>query len=238
MINLYSGTPGSGKSLNVARRIRDKLLLKNSVSIGNFQINTSSVKKRKGNFIYVENYRLNPKRLIRFSLAYSKHIGRRLKEDEILLVIDEAQLLFNARDWQAKDRYEWLAFFTQHRKFGYEIILVTQMDRMIDRQVRGLIENQYVHRKVTNAGKIGKFVGFFTGGKLFFVIEKWYPIQETTKTEFFLGSNKLFKLYDTYSLFSGFNDPSSKNNNVIKIGARGGVGGPPRSQSKAQATVL
>ena len=77
-------------------------------------------------------------------------------EDQILLVIDESQLIFNARDWQKAGREKWLSFFSQHRKYGYHIILVAQFDRMIDRQIRSLIEYEYVHRKVGNYGIKGR----------------------------------------------------------------------------------
>ena len=73
-------------------------------------------------------------------------------EDSILLIIDEAQMLFNPRDWNAKDRIEWLKFFQVHRHFGFSIILVSQSDMMLDKQIRALIEYEEIHRKVSNYG--------------------------------------------------------------------------------------
>jgi zona occludens toxin (predicted ATPase) len=130
-----------------------------------------------------------------------------------VLYIDEAQLLFNSREWQSKERHEWLTFFTQHRHFGYDIILVAQFDRMLDRQIRGLIEYDYVHRKINRAGRFGAFLGFMTGGNLFVMIKNWYPISEKVSSEFFLGNKKLYDLYDSYNCFS----PVSSNSNTALI---------------------
>lgn len=155
MISLYSGTPGAGKSLHIAQVLYYRLRAKKAV-VSNFDLNLDLVRgKRKtiGDYVYCPNDQLLPQYLIAYSQAYFSH--RKFKEGAILLVLDEAQLLFNARTWDAKGRSDWLSFFTQHRKYGYDVILVAQFDRMIDRQIRSLIEYEYKHRKVGNAGKFG-----------------------------------------------------------------------------------
>ncbi len=200
MIELYSGTPGSGKSLHAAREIRERLRgRKRRVVLGNFFIDRKACGKGKGIYLYVSNHRLTPGRLLSFARRYSQHLGRRLKEGELLLVIDEAQLLFNAREWQNLARAGWLSFFSQHRHYGYDIILVTQFDRMLDRQVRGLIEYDTVHRKVSRAGNIGAVLGFLTGGTLFVCVKQWYPIHEKVESHFFIGGKSLFAVYDSYN---------------------------------------
>jgi len=224
MINLYSGTPGSGKSLHTARDIRMRLK-KKRVTIGNFAINVNCVHKRKGWFLLVENWRLTPERLMNFSMKYSKHIGRSLREGELLLIIDEAQLLFNSRDYNAKERRSWLSFFTQHRKFGFDVILIAQFDRMLDRQIRCLIEYEYIHRKVSNAGYMGMFLGLISGDNLFVSIKRWYPLHEKVESEFFVGGKKLYRIYDSFNHFSGFDDKPIKIKPALPAG-QAGVGGP------------
>ncbi len=201
MISLYSGTPGSGKSCHAAREIALRLQRKDSVVIGNFYFNTKAVKKCKGVYLYVPNHRLDPDKLLRFSRRLSKHLGRRLREGEVKIYIDEAQLLFNSREYSSPDRRAWLSFFSQHRHYGYDVILLAQFDRMLDRQIRGLIEYEHVHRKVANAGLMGAFVGFLFRGNLFVCIEKWYPIKETIETSFFFTSKYIYGLYDSYNHF-------------------------------------
>lgn len=201
MIELYSGTPGSGKSLHVAKIIRERLRMYNCVIIGNFYVNQNTVKKRKGTYIYVDNSRLYPERLIKFAIRYARHKGRRLKEDELYLFIDEAQLLFNSRDWQLIKTSGWVSFYSQHRKLGFYIGLIAQFDRMLDRQIRSLVENEIKHRKVSRAGLFGKLLGFLTGDNLFIYIKIWYPMKQKVYSEFFLGTQKVYDLYDSYGLF-------------------------------------
>lgn len=201
MIELYSGTPGSGKSLHVAKIIRERLRMYNCVIIGNFYVNQNTVKKRKGTYIYVDNSRLEPERLIKFAIRYARHKGRRLKEDELYLFIDEAQLLFNSRDWQLIKTSGWVSFYSQHRKLGFYIGLIAQFDRMLDRQIRSLVENEIKHRKVSRAGLFGKLLGFLTGDNLFIYIKIWYPMKQKVYSEFFFGTKKVYDLYDSYGLF-------------------------------------
>lgn len=201
MIELFSGTPGSGKSVHAASQIRERLQAKKCVIIGNFMINTKTIKKCKGVYIYVDNSRLTPQRLMQFSIRYAAHLHRSLREGELQLYIDEAQILFNSRDWNVAGRQGWLSFFSQHRKFCYDVFLIAQFDRMLDRQVRYVLENETIHRKIANAGRFGKILGFFSHGSLFYCIRRWYPVKENISTNFFLGNKNLYRLYDSYAHF-------------------------------------
>ena len=204
MITLYSGTPGSGKSLHLAQTIHDRLKYDDCVIIANFPFNVGRIKGRKrGRFISIDNNRLFPERLIDFAIAYRKHYcqGRPIKEGRFTLIIDECQILFNSREWQMAGRNAWLSFFTQHRKFGFDIILVSQFDRMIDRQIRSLIEYEKIHRKVNNYGIFGKILAILCGGNLFVSVYMWYPLKQKLGAEFFLARRKYYSLYDTYKMF-------------------------------------
>ena len=206
MISLYSGTPGAGKSLHLAYRLCNGRKYKKAPSIGNFSCDFSCIKNPKGSFLYIDNAFLTPERLITFSKNYSDYVGRRVKEGEILLVIDECQIMFNARDWGQKNRAAWCSFFTQHRKLGYEVILVAQFDRMLDRQIRSLIEYEWIHRKVSNFGIQGKLIALLFGGKIFVAVKVWYPLKQKVGSEFFMYHKKYSEIYDTYALFSSPKD--------------------------------
>ena len=205
MITLYSGTPGSGKSLHLASRLYHWVQFKKAPIIGNFACDFSGIKNPKGSYLYIDNAFLTPEKLIMFSQNYAECVGRHVKEGEILLVIDECQIMFNARDWGQKDRNAWCSFFTQHRKLGYEIVLVAQFDRMLDRQIRSLIEYEWIHRKVSNFGIQGKILSLFCGGKLFVAVKVWYPMKEKVGSEFYIYKRKYADIYNTYALF---NSPS------------------------------
>lgn len=199
MIYLFSGTPGSGKSLRMAQEIF-RVLRQGKNVIANFNINMNvvkkgllGIKKNTGNFVYTSNSELT----VQFLIDYAKEHHVQNKENQTLICIDEAQVQFNARSFNAKDRMEWITFFSQHRKLGYNVILVAQMDRMLDRQVRGLIETEYKFRKINNY-KIGKLLPLST----FIQVEYWYGVREKVGSEMFFYNKKYGNLYDTYSLFT------------------------------------
>lgn len=195
MVTLYSGTPGSGKSTHAAQTILDAVR-KGVVVVANFEVNLSVLGSRAGNFHYVPNSDLSVKWLRDFSSGVFG--GKRVREGGILLVVDEAQLLFNSMEWQKTYKDGWLSFFTQHRKYGYDIVLITQVDRMLNRQIRGIIEYEYIHRKVRNLGGFwGLFLSFFLGK--FYAVETWYQVRNLrTGGHAMFYSKQAFKLFDTF----------------------------------------
>lgn len=200
MIALYSGTPGSGKSLHQAKDIYYRLKYGHP-TITNYAINTAAVKKCKGDLLVLDNSQLTPDRLIEYSRDYFK--DHKYGEGKIACYIDEAQLLFNARSWDVKGRDKWIGFFTQHRKYGYNIFLIAQFDRMLDRQIRSLLEYEYSHRKVSNFGIKGKLLSAAAGGRLFCAVKVWYPLRERVSAEWFKYHKRYGKIYDTYLDFTG-----------------------------------
>ena len=201
MIYFYIGTPGSGKSLHLAERLY-WWLRAGKPAIGNFALDLDKIGgKKEKDYTYLRNDQLTPQFLQDYAQKYIKEHGG-VKEGSILLVIDECQLLFNSRDWSQKGRNEWLAFYTLHRHLGYDVILVAQFDRMIDRQIRSLIEYEYIHRKVSNYGWKGKLFSLVALGNLFVCVKRWYPLKEKVGSEFFRAKKKYYGLYDTFGTFT------------------------------------
>lgn len=196
MIYFYSGTPGSGKSLHVARDIHHRLNYHRKYPniIANFAINEKMIRNKKAKFVYKDNSELKVKFLLQHALENHK-IGI---ENQTLVVVDECSVIWNARAWMTDhDRMEWLKFFVQHRKLGYSFILISQTDRQIDRQIRSLFEYQVIHRKVNNF-KIGKLLPI----PCFVAVTKWYGINEKLSTEFFTYNRKWGRFYDSYGTFA------------------------------------
>lgn len=124
-----------------------------------------------------------------------------MKEAAITVVIDECQMMFNARDWNKPDRAAWNKFFQVHRHFGFDIVLITQFDSMLDKQVRALVEYEVIHRKVSNYGFKGRLIQLVMLAPVLFVrVKVWYPMKQKVSSEFFRANKKLFNLYDTYAL--------------------------------------
>ena len=190
MIVLYSGTPGSGKSLDCARTIYNWLWMGKTV-LCNFPVNVDNIKIRgKKDIRYIPNHELEPDSLVAIA------------RDSILMIIDESQLIFYSRVLTMKGRERWTWFFTTHRHFGYFILLCAQFDRMLDRQIRGLIEYEFIHRKVSNMGWRGWFLSLvmMAPGTLFVKVKVWYPMKEKVGSEFYRCQKKYYSLYDTFAL--------------------------------------
>ncbi len=198
-IDLYSGTPGSGKSLHAAKRIVDWSRQGKPV-ITNFEVDLSKYPKAKQ--FYVDDDELTPDFLVKFSREYFE--GRKLTkkdEDTILLVIDECQLIFNSREYQKKDRKSWIKLFSTHRHLGYHVILIAQMDKMLDKQIRGLIEYEFIHRKLSNFGKAGKLLTIVLAGEMFTSVQMWYPLKLKIGSQMFRAKKKYYSIYDSYASF-------------------------------------
>lgn len=226
MIVLYSGTPGSGKSLDCARTIYNWCWKKKPV-LCNFPVNVDKIRVRgRKDIRYVSNEDLTPDFLV--GTARSHFAGRPMKENAILLIIDEAQLLFNARDWSAKGRDRWNWFFTMHRHFGYFIILCAQFDRMLDRQVRSLVEYEYIHRKVNNLGWRGLLLSclMLSPFNLFVKVKVWYPMKERVDSEFYKAVPKYYRIYDTYQMLDAPGARTDGGEGALGGGGTGAAGVP------------
>lgn len=165
----------------------------------NYPVNIASMGRMcKGALIQLDNSELTPQRLIQISNLYWH--GRKPHESAIAVYIDEAQILFNSRDaWRTSERQGWVKFFSEHRKYGFDIFLVAQFDRMLDRQIRSLIEYEYIHRKVTSYGWRGFLIAPITGQ--FLAVQVWYPMNLTVGSKPVRKSRRYLALYDTYKVF-------------------------------------
>lgn len=211
MIYFYSGRPGSGKSLHCAKMI-DQYHRRGSNVICNFEVNQDFWKKKKckkntlldapGIIKELTNEELTIDFLMDFANKNHKRNSRgQILEKQTLLIIDECQTMFNSRSWNQKGRSEWVIFFTQHRKFGYTVILVSQHKDLIDKQIRHILQYDYEHRNVRNFKVIGWFLALLSGGNLFAISVKSMDVGKHDHTEFMTASKRYYKLYDSYKIF-------------------------------------
>lgn len=196
MICYYSGTPGSGKSLHLARDIYNRLNRHKYPSvISSININLKMIKNKKARFTYVELEKFTVKQLVQYALKY--HTAG--IENQTMLVFDEAHRIWNSREWQKGDRSEWLRFFSEHRHLGYNIIIISQNDRQLDRQIRSQFEYEIKHRKINNY-KVGKFLPVST----FIAVLYWYGINEKIDSEIYFYRKKWGRFYDSYASFKDY----------------------------------
>lgn len=144
--------------------------------------------------------------LYNFALMYHKRKpDGRIIEHQTLLVIDECQELFNTRAWNRADRLEWAAFFREHRKLGFDVYLISQDDKVIDKQIRNVLQFEYEHRALKYYKWFGKLLSFLAGGNLFVCIKKNYSMKNRKdahiSSTYFKGKKKFYNFYDSYATF-------------------------------------
>lgn len=221
MITYFSGKPGSGKSVHTVMLIRTALRRGQNV-IANFPFRDDLVKpkgrKPKGEFIYIPNqyFRMYDKRyahlcpvfcLKSFSDNFHKvSCDGRVYESQTLLVFDECGTIWNSRTWQANGRLEWLDFYTEHRKYGFDIYCISQFERQIDRQIREQFEYEITHKKVSNFKLFGRILGIFCGGDLFVCVKRWYGVtskkENKVNAQYYVGRKSVYQLFNTSHRFS------------------------------------
>lgn len=233
-INFFTGTPGSGKSLHMAmiidKWLRDgKNVIANfEINEGSFARFDEKHPGKRGIFIYVPNsewltsvykpYMQGSRRvqppsgvypylegLYNYALQFHERNAKgQIIENQTLLVLDECQDLFNPRSWNRKDRLSWCSFFREHRKYGYEVYLISQDETVIDKQIRNVLQYEYTHRCVNNYKLSGRFMGFLYGGKCFVSVKKMRGVKKANakiKAKYFSGQQKYYDFYDSYKTF-------------------------------------
>ena len=158
MIEVMQGSPGSGKSASaVARAILH--LRKGGVVAANFSLvdgwadvvsskHVFSKLSRKFRYEYATSlyrrfYRVNSLSAIHKIRPREESVGLYrdkggYSEGNGLLILDECQLIFNSRKWEKN--FSWIEFATQHRKLGWNVLLIAHSIEMIDSQLRPLAE--------------------------------------------------------------------------------------------------
>lgn len=208
-ISLYSGTPGSYKSYHATADIIQWLGWGKNV-IANFPVDAKRYykrnKKKLGKFVFLTNTQLTIDYLLQF--AKDNHKPGNLKA-QTLIVIDEASIMFNSRQFDRNDRMEWVNFFANHRHFNFDVILIAQNDRMLDRQIRGLLEYDIKHRALKNWNLAMAIVSLLCKG-LYHCVEYWYPCKIKTDTQLRRFNQKIANCYDTMALFNFKENPEQK----------------------------
>ena len=219
MISMYTGSVGSGKSYH-ALDLGLKVLKEKKNGQYRHVVANFPLKEKKSSKLFdflpqdyvhklENNYREQEERWIfndeisvEYLISLSIEKGWQGKESMCLVIIDEAGIIFNSRDWQAAGhvRTGWVKFLALSRKFGYDFIFVTQSDRMIDRQIRGLCEYEVKHRKANNSFMLSWLSIFKVS--LFMYVYKWYNTRLKANLRMALFNPSVASRYDTMRVFN------------------------------------
>lgn len=205
MITLYTGSVGSGKSYHAVALALEWLRKGKSV-IANFPIRPPDRFYGRWHKRYwdklLSRFHFEIELTPEFLISYSIEHGFYGRESSCLVIIDEAGILFNSRDWQieAGRRKNWIKFLSQSRKFGYDFIFVCQSDRMIDRQIRGLVEYEVKHLKANNSFFLG-WLNIFRI-TLFLYVYRWYHTKIRGNLRMSIYKPWIARRYDTMRVFN------------------------------------
>lgn len=226
MIYFVNGRPGGGKSLFMAEKIYHSLKRGINV-IANFEINTDYFSRcrhpeKLGKFIETSNAELTTQAYLNLSpkekkFSYIEGLrGFALNFHDLtvsgrdvqgIIVLDECGGLFNSRTFNARDRLEWLDFFSKHRKYRYDVYLIAQSDSQIDKQIREMFHKEIECRCVTQMKFFGKLLAILCGGNLFVRICRDFtlmkPMRKKDSREYahYYTGKKYYRFYDSYKLF-------------------------------------
>lgn len=203
MISMYTGSVGSGKSYH-ALELGMEWIRKKHV-IANFPIIPPKAWTKRGKKKWekkVDRWTYMEEISVEYLMALSLENGWYGKESSCMVLIDEAGIMFNSRDWQSARgaRMKWIKFLSQSRKFGYDFVFVCQMDRMIDKQIRGLCEYEVKHLKANNA-IFFKWLSMFKI-TLFMYNYRWYQTKVKGNLRFSIYRPSVGNRYDTMRVFN------------------------------------
>lgn len=202
MLSVYTGFPGSGKTLHAVSLIYAHVMGGAHV-VSNIDLKFSD----NAQYYHVCDYSWfqNVENVKEFCL---KHLNDKYK---VLFVIDEAQILFDSRGWSAKGRMEWNVFFSTHRHFKCDLILITQSSASLDKRVRANMEFQQQHINVKNASRLAHIVLQFLPDFMFIANKFYANTRERISSSWIFCQKKYTKLYDTFDR-DGISDAQSMPN--------------------------
>lgn len=197
MIQLYTGTIGSGKSYHALEDVIG--FLKNGKHvIANFPINFSDGMKKKGyadRFMYIpDEFLMGSNGVVLLYHVAMKHFHG--NEGACLVVIDEAGNYFAPADYAKPEQRLWAKFFTLSRKLGYDFILISQTDKQINKVIRACVEYEVKHRKANRVFPFNLLP--FT---IFIYVTYWKQTRERLGASSSIFVKKFAQLFDTHKIF-------------------------------------
>lgn len=226
MIRLFVGPPGTGKSYHALCEGL-KYIYGGKYVVANFPVLFSKSKRdirAVGRWIYKDDINVN------YLVGLSMDKGFYGREGSCLLIVDEAGIMFNAREWQSrhKERMEWIKFFSQSRKLGYDVILVAQDERMIDRQIRN------VHEWIVKHVSMHEYFRWLPI-KVFGYVSYWAGGEFRGKVHFSILRKGVAKRYDSMRMFGAGSVGDAAR---VAGGVAAGGGGVPSASGGGRGSTL
>jgi zona occludens toxin (predicted ATPase) len=196
MIEVFEGRLGGGKTYSAVSRIL-VYFAKGGHVFTNISLNIPACKVycRKHFRVDIKEEQFHPIEMSQVG-AIHRHIPR-AQGLPVLVVIDEAHLWFNSRDWASTSR-ELLVYLTQSRKVLVDIIFISQSAQNMDKQFMRLIQYIWRFKDMTKL----KIPGIGMQWPLQQILTLMYDHDGHTLMErkFIKRSQDVFDCYDTNAL--------------------------------------
>jgi zona occludens toxin (predicted ATPase) len=204
MIELYEGRLGGGKTYSAAVRMVDQVR-RGGIICTNVEIVWPVFKS------YIESkFGVIPEDDQYISLCdeqvglFHRHTPSGTAELPVLVVIDEAHLTFNARDFAQTDKLyrETLTFLTQSRKVNTDVIFIAQSVLNMDKQFMRLVQFIWRFRDLAKWKIPG--LGISYPFKQILAVQFDYDGKTVLNRSFIQKDKRIFALYNTNSLIREF----------------------------------
>ena len=127
------------------------------------------------------------------------------EEENGLLVLDEVATFLNSRDWQAKDRQAVINWLLHSRKYGWDLLFISQHLDLVDKQVRNALFDLYATTRrldkvqVPVIGRIAAMMGFKLRLPKWHVAHVRYGAQQGAplSESLWVRGRDLYRAYDT-----------------------------------------
>ena len=127
------------------------------------------------------------------------------EEENGLLVLDELATFLNSRDWQAKDRQALINWLLHSRKYGWDLLFISQHLGLVDKQVRDALFDLYATTRrldkvqVPVIGRIAAVVGIKLRLPKWHVAHIRYGMQQGAplSESIWVRGRDLYRAYDT-----------------------------------------
>lgn len=125
----------------------------------------------------------------------------------VLVVLDEAHLYFNARDWNQTDR-ALLAFLTQSDKVSVDVLFISQSILNIDKQFARLVQYIWRYRDLSKWKIPG--LGIRYPGNQILCCQYDYDGKTLLERRFVGKDRRIFRCYETAALLTDFPNTAGK----------------------------
>jgi zona occludens toxin (predicted ATPase) len=204
MIELYEGRLGGGKTYSACVRMVDQVarggLIATNIEIvwdkfSEYIENKFNVVPERDQFISLQDEQIG---------LFHRFTPSGTAELPVLVVIDEAHLTFNSRDFAQTDKLyrETLTFLTQSRKVNTDIIFIAQSVLNMDKQFMRLVQFIWRFRDLAKWKIPG--LGIPYPLKQILAVQFDYDGKTVLQRSFIQKDKRIFGLYNTNSLIREF----------------------------------